>query len=187
MCFYNLTVPVSAELRSYAYDEADPAADWIYTIYNYKGYYDPGAYVGFNVGGADHNIFASLRFPLAEYEQVVAATLRLDCQPTGSGWTSDHLILENFADLYESENRTILYEIDNLGWLTEVPSGQVSLDLTNVAGNDLLYQLRDGRLDFWQRDDLMITRAYLDIEVVPEPATLLLLGLGGLVLRKKNQ
>lgn len=130
----------------------------------------------------NHRLPFTFLFPLDEGEEVVAATLTLAFRKTASqtetdGITFNHLLAPRW------------FHFNDLGWLPIAETGTSlrSLDLSNSLGVDVLYLLQEGELDVLVEDDTAIDYAVLTLEVIPEPATLSLLALGGLaVLRRKS-
>ena len=135
--------------------------------------------VGFDIGTVNHRVPFSFIYDLAENETVVGASLTIGLR-SGSGIETDLIKIENpLPGNY--------YLLVDLGWLplSTTETQTRTLDLSNVAGFDLLHYTQDGQLDVYISDDAGVDYATLSIQVVPEPTTLLLLGLGTLMLRKK--
>ena len=81
-----------------------------------------------------------------------------------------------------------VYEFVQLGWLPIPNTGTTirSVDLANIAGDNRLPFLQGGQLDIHITDDTAVDYATLTIEVIPEPATLSLLAIGGLALIRRR-
>lgn len=60
-----------------------------------------------------------------------------------------------------------------------------SVDMANVHGYNLLPDLQDGLFNAVITGDIAVDYAVLTLEIVPEPATFMLLGFGGLLLKKR--
>jgi len=82
-----------------------------------------------------------------------------------------------------------VYTYSDLSWLPIADTGVTvrTVDLSNIDGDDRLALLQDGKLDFHITDDTAVDYAKLTIEVTPEPATLVLLALGGLSLLHRRR
>lgn len=112
-------------------------------------------------------------------EEIISATLEVALRAAAEPDT-DAIALEL------TEN---LFPFAELGWLP-ISSSRTqirTLDLSNVMGTDFLPQLQDGQLNVLILDDVGIDYAILTIEVVPEPATVLLFGLGGFGLIRRRR
>lgn len=113
-------------------------------------------------------------YDLGPGEEIVGATLELALRAAAEPDT-DAIALELMENMFR---------FADLGWLPISSSHTQTrtLDLSNIMGADFLPQLQDGQLNVLILDDTGIDYATLTVEVIPEPATLLLLGLGGLGL-----
>lgn len=59
--------------------------------------------------------------------------------------------------------------------------------MANVVGDDRLAFLQDGQLNIHITDDTAVDYAVLLIEVIPEPATLVLLALGAVAVFRRRR
>ena len=139
------------------------------------------------ISGFDDSVYQNTLRPftfsyeLEPDEEIISATLDIAVKAVNADVSTDAILLEL------TEN---LFRFEELGWLPISSSYMQirTLDLNNVMGTDFLAQLQDGQLNVLILDDTGIDYATLTVEVVPEPTTILLLGLGGLaVLRRRRQ
>ena len=139
----------------------------------------------FDVLNANNNVPFTFLFDLGDDEVIAAASLTLGFRATDSLVTSDWFVLPD-----EDPSVQYVYRFQDLGWLPVGFTGVTvrSLDLSDVLGDDRLYLLADGDLTAYVTDDTAVDYAKLTIVVIPEPAALALLTLGGLALlrRRKN-
>ena len=149
--------------------------DWITVIHD-EG---PGPIAGFDSSYHNVNRPFSFAYTLAPQEQICGATLDIAIRSANVAVTTDRIFLEQIENLFTYEE---------LGWLP-VSSTQTqikTLDLSNVMGNNFLPFLQDGLLNVLVEDDTSIDYVTLTIEVVPEPSTVWLLGLGCLALKRRR-
>jgi hypothetical protein len=122
----------------------------------------------------NHNIPFTFLYDLAEGETITEAALTIAMRRTSSLVSTDSILVDNPPP---GKN-----PFDELGWLPVSASDTTirTLDLGNVLGDNYLPDLQDGQLNVLVRDDVGIDFAVLTLEVIPEPATLGLLAVGGL-------
>ncbi|CAN2043586.1 hypothetical protein GMMP1_1160003 [Candidatus Magnetomoraceae bacterium gMMP-1] len=178
--------PVSADLNSYLYDP-DIGALRTGTTFTNVGFngYDLGDGLG---NGVDEVVAFSFQF--TPFSSITSATLRLDLTPKHSLITTDQL---TFADNWTQPNKGYGNELlESLTLHTEhhvnfdlahmdVYDPRVGVDPTELTYHNLLPYLLDGDLDVVFADDAIIHSARLTITgnpTIPEPATILLLGMG---------
>lgn len=135
--------------------------------------------------GVDELVAFSFRFP--KIESIDKATLTLILTPHGT--STDQIF---FADDWTEGNKGYGNDLlQNLGWGNRTT---VTFDLLKIDryDNNIIYDLStllsDGDLDVLYGDDAIIHSATLTVSGTPEPATMLLLGIGliGVVgLRRK--
>jgi len=137
------------------------------------------------MSGFDDSVYQNIVRPftffyeLGPEEEIVSATLDVAVKAINADVSTDAILLEL------TEN---LFTFAELGWLPiSSSSTQIrTLDLSNVMGNNFLPEMQDGQLNVLIVDDTGIDYATLTVEVVPEPGTIFLLGLGGLSLVRKR-
>lgn len=151
---------------------------------------------GFDDMSWDHGLIFTFLFSLSAEEQVTAATLTVAMRHTGGTISNDRIDLEPTRG--GRSDTFFRYDFADLGWLPISGSGTTirTIDLGAAFGcydhpqvaDNLLPLLQDGKFNVMVHDDEAIDYATLTIEVVPEPATLMLLGLGclGLIRRRKR-
>ena len=131
---------------------------------------------------ANQDIGFSFVYPLEAYETVVSAVLTLGLRATDGLVTNDIICLDG-RTAYE------ILLLEDLGWQPILFTGinERSVNLDDVAGEDFISYLQDGQFNVQIRDDVGVDYAILDIEVVPEPATLSLLAIGAVVMIQKRR
>ncbi len=135
--------------------------------------------------GNNTNVPFTFIVDLADGEMVGEADLTVLLKPGGSGVSTDSIWFYS-ADASEAFGP---FSFEDLGWLP-LSAGTYearSLRLSDVAGADMRHLLQEGQLSCQLRDDVSIDYAVLDVQVVPEPATMGLLALGGLVLLRRKK
>lgn len=140
--------------------------------------------IHFDVVEENHCVPFTFLFTLAEGEHITAASLTLGLRASHSLVTTDGLdfdfpIVQVQEQAWHSE----------LGWLP-IPNTGVTVrtaDLSDFGGVNLLPYLETGHMNCRVNDDTAVDYAMLSIEVMPEPATLALLGLGGLALAVRRR
>jgi hypothetical protein len=100
-------------------------------------------------------------------------------EPDNYDWanwpTSPNLIMIKEAEIY-SDNNPITWEVNTLKFTLSQDTDYIAIQLCAIENiyNDSLYPEFDGHY-----------ADFASVEVIPEPATLLLLGLGAVILRKR--
>ncbi len=119
-------------------------------------------------------------FDLAPGEEVIAAELTLGLRNTCSCSPDTYQIV-----IESDEN---VYPFLDLGWLpvSSTDTDIRSIDLSNALGDNLIPLLQDGQLNVIVEDDIGVDYAKLEYTTIPEPASILLLGLGALTLIQKR-
>lgn len=159
-------------------DWPDVDPDWLTSIQDGFG---PVPIASFD-DSQHSNVFKpfSFSYELGSGEEIISATLDIAVKATDAGVSTDAIFLELIENLFT---------FAELGWLPISSSyTQIrTLDLSNVMGVDFLPQMQDGQLNVLIADDVGIDYATLTVEVIPEPATIFLLGLGGLGLARRRR
>ena len=159
----------------------DPALQQFIT----DGYSDR---IPFDVIDDNREVPFTFLFDLGPAESIVAATLTISLRGSHSMVDGDWLVLHpDVGAGLTGTHGSGIYEYDTIGWLP-IPLDQDverSVDLANIRGDDRLAWLADGSLDIHITDDTAVSWARLDLTVVPEPATLSLLALGGVAMLRR--
>lgn len=136
---------------------------------------------GFDVFENEQLVLFTFLYDLAEGEEVVDATLTIAMKSIAPDSSTHYLILSG-------ENFYRRPSFGDLSWepISETETTIRSVSLDNVSNNNIIPYLQDGILNVAINRDIAVDYATLTLEVVPEPATLLLLGLGGLLIRKQS-
>jgi len=131
----------------------------------------------FDVLNYNNNVPFTFLFPLAAEEEVVGASLTLGLRAVDELYWADWLMVRA-AEIFPCW----VYTFPDLGWSPLPYTGVAvrTVDLSNILGDNRLPLLQDGNLNVTITDDTAVDYARLTIEVMPEPATLALLALGGL-------
>ncbi len=179
------------------YDGAGSVDD-VYVDPGLKAYADLGAApaVDFDIVLDNCDRPFTFLFPLDPGESIIGATLTLGLRAAGSLGTNAWLVLPpangtihwTYGATHWAGDHYTVYRYDELGW--SVPDTGVTIftvDLANIDGDNRLPWLQDGDLNVHITDDTAVDYAELTIEVIPEPATLSLLALGGLRLLRRRR
>ena len=144
--------------------------------------------------GGTHFTFA---YDLAAGETIIGATLEIGLQAAGYAAQADWVVVhpDDGTAAYTwdrsvppSYHPNVVYPFATLGWT--IPEGSVgvfTLDLSDVNGDDHVWHLDDGVLNVAVTDDTGVDYAELTMTVIPEPASLSLLALGGLALLRRRR
>ncbi|MCX5633293.1 MAG: PEP-CTERM sorting domain-containing protein [Phycisphaerae bacterium] len=155
--------------------------DDVYVDPDWRNYWlsqDPRPIKGFDVITSEQIVPFTFCYNLAPNEYVMAATLTLGLRSTvsdGVGW----LVFEggsprpSFADLN-------WYPISETGTTIR------TADLAHLPDN-VIPNLQDGLFSVAVRRHFAVDYAILTLEIIPEPATILLLALGITVIRRCRQ
>lgn len=137
---------------------------------------------GFDVIAVNHDIPFTFEYPLGPSETVVNASLIVGLRATTGLVTTDAIMLDGLGVIN-------MFWFEDLGWLpmSDTERSIKVLDLGNVLGNDFLPMLQDGQFNVRLWDDVAVDYAILSMEVIPEPATLSLLALGGLAMLRRRR
>ena len=150
---------------------------------------------GFDVLTNDHAVPFTFVFDLLPGEEAIAASLSVGLRNMGGAPHNDRIDLE--PDPAAPTSVSFRYDFADLGWLPIASTGTDirTLDLSSVYGcydhptepDDYLSLLQDGQFNVVVHDDMAIDYAELTIKVIPEPASLSLLALGGLALLRRRR
>ena len=149
----------------------------------------------FDIVAADQDIPFTFIFLLVPGEQVIGATLEIGIRadPAASNeWLCIHpddgtIHWTYGASHWAGDHYTVYRFDDELGWSAPTTGvGVFVADLANIDGDNRLPWLQDGELNIHITDDFGVDYARLTIEVIPEPATLALLAVGGLLLIRRR-
>ena len=126
----------------------------------------------------------SFTYLLAENEAVIAANLTIAMKASDSLVSTDRIFLFDSDVTY-----TVDWFFDVINWhpISATETTVRSLNIGNILGTDHLWLLQDGVFNVRVQDDTAIDYAILSIEVVPEPATLSLLVIGGLAMLRRGR
>jgi len=142
---------------------------------NWAEHHTGGPIQGFDILMSEQIILFTFRYDLAPNEYITAATLTLGLRSTVSGGVGG-LVFEggsprpSFADLN-------WYPISETGTTIR------TADLAHLPDN-VIPNLQDGLFSAAIMRNFAVDYAILNLEVIPEPATILLLALGITVIRR---
>ncbi len=114
---------------------------------------------GFDFARKDSHVPFTFEFTLGPKEEVTEATLTLSIRGVHSKAGNDVLVLDNVSHTFN---------FNQLGW-NPVPTSTVaerSIDLSDVAQNNLIPILQDGRLNIAIRDDTLVDYAKLELTII---------------------
>lgn len=116
----------------------------------------------------------SFLYDISPQEQIIAATLTLAIRGADQVNETERVILEQPEQLFTFED---------LNWMP-VPWYETTVKSMQIPP-ELWPSLSDGVLNCYVADDVAIDYALFTLTVTPEPCTVLLLGFGGLLIRKR--
>lgn len=138
---------------------------------------------GFDVFENEQLVLFTFLYDLAEGEEVVDATLTIAMKSIVPDSSNHSLVLGDSLGAV-----LIRPSFTDLSWepISETETTIRSVSLDNVISDNMIPYLQEGVLNVAINRDVAVDYATLTLEVVPEPATLLLLGFGGLLIRKRR-